>query len=154
MTQSEKPRFPGVYVATTTLFRNDGALDLDACQAHFARMAEAGVAGLVPNGSLGEYEALTEDERSAVVKAAMDSAGKLVDVVPGVSGKSAGEARRWAEHAAEFRVPGRHVPSFDLSRPHLRRGRGSLPGGGSCRPTHDRLQQLLTRRGSTSRPRC
>jgi 1-pyrroline-4-hydroxy-2-carboxylate deaminase len=100
MTQSEKPRFPGVYVATTTLFRNDGALDLDACQAHFARLAEAGVAGLVPNGSLGEYEALTEDERSAVVKAAMDSAGKLVEVVPGVSGKSAAEARRWAEHAA------------------------------------------------------
>ena len=100
MTQSEKPRFPGVYVATTTLFRNDGALDLGACQAHFARLAEAGVAGLVPNGSLGEYEALTEDERSAVVKAAMDSAGKLVEVVPGVSGKSAAEARKWAEHAA------------------------------------------------------
>ena len=107
MTQSEKPRFPGVYVATTTLFRNDGALDLDACQAHFARLAEAGVAGLVPNGSLGEYEALTEDERSAVVKAAMDSAGKLVEVVPGVSGKSAAETRQVGRACGQFRVPGR-----------------------------------------------
>jgi 1-pyrroline-4-hydroxy-2-carboxylate deaminase len=127
MSQLEKPRFPGVYVATTTLFRTDGSLDLDACQAHFVRMAEAGVAGLVPNGSLGEYEALTEDERSAVVKTAMDSAGKLVDVVPGVSGKSAGEARRWAEHAANAGCravmclpPTSHAPTADEVFAHFR----------------------------------
>jgi 1-pyrroline-4-hydroxy-2-carboxylate deaminase len=101
MSELGQARFGGVYVAATTLFRADGSVDLDACQAHYARLAEAGVAGLVPNGSLGEYEALTEDERGAVVKSAMDSAGKLVEIVPGVSGKSAGEARRWAEHAAQ-----------------------------------------------------
>jgi 1-pyrroline-4-hydroxy-2-carboxylate deaminase len=101
MSESGQARFGGVYVAVTTLFRADGSVDLDACQAHYARLAEAGVAGLVPNGSLGEYEALTEDERGAVVKSAMDSAGKLVEIVPGVSGKSAAEARRWAEHAAQ-----------------------------------------------------
>ena len=127
MSQLEKPRFPGVYVAAATMFHGDGSLDLDASQAHFARLAEAGVAGLIPNGSLGEYEALTDDERGAVVKSAMDSAGKRVDVVPGVSGKSAGEARRWAEHAANSGCravmclpPTSHAPTADEVFAHFR----------------------------------
>jgi 4-hydroxy-tetrahydrodipicolinate synthase len=63
-------------------------------------LAADGIAGLVPVGSLGEYEALGEDERAAVVKAARDAVPG-VEVVPGVSGKSGREARRWAEHARE-----------------------------------------------------
>lgn len=97
---SQLPRFAGVYVALATPFDVAGALDLDAFHDHCARLAGAGVAGLVPVGSLGEYEALSEDERAAVVKAAKDSAPG-VEVVPGVSGKSGPEARRWAEHARE-----------------------------------------------------
>jgi 1-pyrroline-4-hydroxy-2-carboxylate deaminase len=135
MNQPAKPRFHGVYVATSTLFRDDGSLDLDACQAHFARLAETGVAGLVPNGSLGEYEALTEEERGAVVKAAMDSAGTLVDVVPGVSGKSGVEARRWADHAGNSGCravmclpPTAHAPTADEVVAHFREvARAGLP---------------------------
>jgi 1-pyrroline-4-hydroxy-2-carboxylate deaminase len=131
----EQPRFPGVYVATTTPFRADGSVDLDACQAHFARLAAAGVAGLVPVGSLGEYEALSDDERAEVVKSAMDSAGKLVEVVPGVSGKSASEARRWAERAAEAGCravmclpPTSHAPTVDEVVAHFREvARAGLP---------------------------
>ncbi len=127
MSEFGQARFRGVYVAVTTLFRADGSVDFDACQAHYARLAEAGVAGLVPNGSLGEYEALTEDERGAVVKSAMDSAGKLVEIVPGVSGKSAAEARRWAEHAGQSGCravmclpPTSHAPTADEVLAHFR----------------------------------
>ena len=130
MNQLAKPRFHGVYVATSTLFHDDGSLDLDACQAHFARLAEAGVAGLVPNGSLGEYEALTEEERGAMVKAAMDSAGTLVNVVPGVSGKSGAEARRWAEQAGNSGCravmclpPTSHAPTADEVVAHFQEDR-------------------------------
>ena len=97
---SQPPRFSGVYVATTTPFDEAGAVDLDQFQVHCARLAADGIAGLVPVGSLGEYEALGEDERAAVVKAARDAVPG-VEVVPGVSGKSGREARRWAEHARE-----------------------------------------------------
>ena len=135
MDEFDQPRFPGVYVAATTLFQGDGAVDFDACQAHYARLAQGGVAGLVPCGSLGEYEALSEDERAGVVKAAMDAAGKLVDVVPGVSGKSAGEARRWAEHAAQAGCravmclpPTSHDPTVDEVVAHFAEvGRVGLP---------------------------
>jgi len=101
MQRPSGPRFAGVYVATTTPFDAAGSLDLGASEAHCARLVEAGVAGLVPCGSLGEYEALTDDERASVVKAAISAAEGRVPVVAGVSGKSAAEARRWAEHAGE-----------------------------------------------------
>ncbi len=99
MPEGERPRFSGVYVATTTPFSSDGRLDLEAYRRECARVAEGGVAGVVPVGSLGEYEALDEDERAGVVAAAVEALGGAM-VVPGVSGKSAREARRWAEHAA------------------------------------------------------
>jgi dihydrodipicolinate synthase/N-acetylneuraminate lyase len=135
MTQQQMPRFPGVYVAVATFFDEAGALDLDAYQAHCAWLADGGVAGLVPVGSLGEYEALTDDERAAVVKAAMDSAGERVEVVPGVSGKSGGEARRWAEHAGEAGCkavmclpPTSHAPTGEEVVAHFAEvGRAGLP---------------------------
>jgi 1-pyrroline-4-hydroxy-2-carboxylate deaminase len=93
-------RFPGVYAATTTPFRGDGAADPDAFAGHCAWLIDEGVAGLVPNGSLGEYECLLDTERARLVETAVATAGGRVPVVPGVSGKSAAEACRWAEQAA------------------------------------------------------
>ena len=93
-------RFPGVYAATTTPFRG-GAVDVDEFAIHCAWLIDAGVAGLVPNGSLGEYECLSEAERAQLVQMAVFAAAGRVPVVPGVSGKSAAEACRWAEQAAE-----------------------------------------------------
>ena len=101
---SQPFRFSGVYVATTTPFDEAGALDLDQFQAHCARLAADGVAGLVPVGSLGEYEALGEDERAAVVKAARDAVpgSRWSPACPASGGR---EARRWAEHAREADCP-------------------------------------------------
>ena len=93
--------FAGVYVAATTPFRADGSLDLERYERHCAWLADEGVDGVIPNGSLGEYEALNDAERAAVVTAAMTGVGGRIPVVPGVSGKTGAEARRWAEHAAQ-----------------------------------------------------
>jgi 1-pyrroline-4-hydroxy-2-carboxylate deaminase len=98
----DTPRlFPGVYAATTTPFRDDGAVDLDAFAEHCAWLVDEGVAGLVPNGSLGEYECLLDSERAGLTRAAIAAAQGRAPVVPGVSGKSAAEACRWADQAAE-----------------------------------------------------
>jgi 1-pyrroline-4-hydroxy-2-carboxylate deaminase len=94
------PRFPGVYAATTTPFR-DGRAEVDEFAAHCAWLIDAGVAGLVPNGSLGEYECLSDSERAQLVQMAIFASMGRVPVVPGVSGKSAAEACRWAQQAAE-----------------------------------------------------
>lgn len=125
---SKELRFPGVYVAVTTPFDAAGGVDFKVHEAHCARLAEAGVNGIVPVGSLGEYEALTDDERAQLVRSTLDSAGPVVEVVPGVSAKSAFEAERWTEHAAELGCrgvlclpPTSHAPTSDEVVAHFRK---------------------------------
>ncbi|MBC2875539.1 MULTISPECIES: dihydrodipicolinate synthase family protein [Streptomyces] len=95
----------GIMVATALPFRDDltGGLtiDHDTYAAHVRRLLDGGCDGVVPNGSLGEYQTLTDDERARVVRTAVEAAGDGARVMPGVSAYGAGEARRWAEQAAE-----------------------------------------------------
>lgn len=96
----------GVLVATALPFRADDlAVDLDRYAEHVRWLAEAGCDGVVPNGSLGEYQVLTADERAAVVRTAVTAAPAGCAVVPGVAAYGALEARRWAEQAAEAGCP-------------------------------------------------
>jgi 1-pyrroline-4-hydroxy-2-carboxylate deaminase len=96
---AETLRFPGVLAATTTPFTADGQLHAGLFAEHCTWLVDEGVQGLVPNGSLGEYETLSDAEREQVVTTAILAARGRAQVVPGVSGKSAAEAVRWAEHA-------------------------------------------------------
>jgi 1-pyrroline-4-hydroxy-2-carboxylate deaminase len=95
----------GVLVATALPFREDLTVDLDAYAEHVRWLAESGCDGVVPNGSLGEYQVLTPDERAAVVRTAVEAAPPGCAVVPGVAAYGALEARRWAEQAAEAGCP-------------------------------------------------
>jgi 1-pyrroline-4-hydroxy-2-carboxylate deaminase len=91
----------GVLVATALPFRDDLSVDLDAYGEHVAWLAENGCHGVVPNGSLGEYQVLTDAERADVVRVAVDAAPAGFTVMPGVGAYGAMESRRWAEQAAE-----------------------------------------------------
>jgi 1-pyrroline-4-hydroxy-2-carboxylate deaminase len=129
------PQFAGVYAATTTPLRADGSVDIEQYRKHCAWLVDEGVAGIIPNGSLGEYEALTDDERKALVVAAVDAVGSRADVVPGVSGKSAAEAVRWAEQARAAGAPAvmalpptSHKPTDDEVIAHFAEiGQAGLP---------------------------
>ena len=91
----------GVLVATALPFRDDLSVDLDAYGEHVAWLAENGCHGVVPNGSLGEYQVLTDTERADVVRVAVEAAPEGFTVMPGVGAYGAMESRRWAEQAAE-----------------------------------------------------
>lgn len=91
----------GVLVATALPFRDDLSVDLERYAAHVRWLAANGVHGVVPNGSLGEYQVLTPQERAAVVCTAVEAAPDGFTVMPGVAAYGALEARRWAEQAAE-----------------------------------------------------
>lgn len=94
----------GVMVATTLPFRparDDFSVDHDAYAAQVARLLGAGCDGVVPNGSLGEYQTLTDEERARVVRTAVEAAGGAGErVMPGVSAYDSAAACRWAEQAA------------------------------------------------------
>jgi 4-hydroxy-tetrahydrodipicolinate synthase len=98
----------GMLVATALPFRADLAVDLDRYADHVRWLAGSGCDGVVPNGSLGEYQTLDASERAAVVETAARVAAELPGrfaVVPGVSAYGAREAARWAERAAAAGCP-------------------------------------------------
>lgn len=92
----------GVLTATATPFTAELAIDFDRYQEHVSWLAANGTHGVAVNGSLGEYQVLTEAERSQLVKAAIEAAPVGFNVVPGVGAYGATESRRWAEHAASL----------------------------------------------------
>jgi len=91
----------GVLVAAPLPLTSDLAVDLDRYAEHVRFLADGGCTGIVPNGSLGEYQTLTDDERAAVVRTAVEAAPEGFSVVPGVGAYGVRESRRWAEQAAE-----------------------------------------------------
>ena len=96
---SRKP-WHGVVVATALPFRDDLSVDLDAYAENIKGLIDAGCAGVCPNGSLGEYQTLTPEERAAVVRTAVETVGGD-RVLAGVAAYGSLESRRWAEQAAE-----------------------------------------------------
>lgn len=97
---AERP-WRGIMVATALPLRADRSVDHDAYAAHVRWLLDNGCDGVVPNGSLGEYQTLTDEERARVVRTAVAAAGDGARVMPGVSAYGSAEARRWAEQAAE-----------------------------------------------------
>lgn len=57
----------GVYSPVVAFFKEDETLDLIALEAHVERLAQAGVAGLVIQGSNGEAPHLIHSERQEVI---------------------------------------------------------------------------------------
>ncbi|WP_424638733.1 dihydrodipicolinate synthase family protein [Embleya sp. AB8] len=86
-------------VATPLPLRADLSIDYDAFAEHARRLVDAGCDGVVPNGSLGEYQTLTAEERATVVEVAVQAIGGD-RVMPGVAAYGSTEARRWTEQAA------------------------------------------------------
>jgi 1-pyrroline-4-hydroxy-2-carboxylate deaminase len=95
----------GVLVATALPMDERLDVDLDRYAEHVRWLAEEGCDGVTPNGSLGEYQTLTADERRAVVRAAVAAAPEGFTVMPGVAAYGTLEACRWAEDAAEAGCP-------------------------------------------------
>jgi 4-hydroxy-tetrahydrodipicolinate synthase len=93
----------GVLVATALPLREDLSVDYDAYAAHCAWLVEEGCDAVVPNGSLGEYQTLTAEERARVVEVAVSTVGGE-RVIPVVAAYGSIEARRWTEQAAEAGV--------------------------------------------------
>ncbi|MFF8227749.1 dihydrodipicolinate synthase family protein [Streptomyces caelestis] len=90
----------GVLVATALPLNDDLSVDYDTYAEHCAWLVENGCEGVVPNGSLGEYQVLTPEERARIVETAVAAIGGQ-RVMPGVAAYGSAESRRWAEQAGE-----------------------------------------------------
>jgi 4-hydroxy-tetrahydrodipicolinate synthase len=92
--------FHGVLPALITPFTEDGsAIDTDALAAIVDRLVGAGVAGLVPGGSTGEFTTLSGAERRQLVEATVEAAAGRVPVVAGTGALSTRETVELSVHA-------------------------------------------------------
>src|ERR671933_2611894 len=92
--------FHGVLPALITPFTEDGgAVDEAALAANVERLIAAGVGGLVPGGSTGEFTTLSNAERRRVAEVVLEAAGGRVPVVPGTGALSTRETVELSVHA-------------------------------------------------------
>ena len=92
-------RFPGVIPAITTPFDARGEVDLDALKGNARALLDAGLTGLVGNGTMAEAGSLSAAERRAAIEALVDAAGGRATVTAGVSAQSAQAAIAYARDA-------------------------------------------------------
>jgi 4-hydroxy-tetrahydrodipicolinate synthase len=92
--------FHGVLPALITPFTDDGsAIDTGALAAIVDRLIDAGVAGLVPGGSTGEFTTLTHAERRELVETTVGAAAGRVPVVAGTGALTTPETVDLSVHA-------------------------------------------------------
>lgn len=94
--------FTGVLTAIATPMSADGvAVDFTALTALLERQVAAGVSGVVPNGTTGEFFSLTHDERRQVVEHCVDVVGDRVQIVPQTGALTTAEAVALSRHAEQ-----------------------------------------------------
>ena len=82
----------GVFPALTTKFTSDDALDLEMFKINLDAQLKAGVHGIILGGSLGEASVLTTDEKSALVKFAVEYVGDKIPVILNIAEGATREA--------------------------------------------------------------
>jgi dihydrodipicolinate synthase/N-acetylneuraminate lyase len=94
-------RFPGIIPAVTTPFDASGAVDSAALAANVRALLDAGVHGIVGNGTMGEAGSLTVAERRRVLETIAEAVDGAVPVIAGASSGTAATSVAHARDAAE-----------------------------------------------------
>ena len=87
----QQSQWSGVFPAITTPFHDDGSVDHDALAAHVRWLADAGCAGIVTGGSLGEAATLTFDEKASINATCVRAIDGRIPVVAGIAGLATAE---------------------------------------------------------------
>ncbi len=103
---AKKRLFFGVGTALVTPFETNGALDTDAFRRLVARNLEGGVDALVVCGTTGEASTLTDEEKDALVRITVESAGGSVPVIVGVGSNCTSHAESRARRAEQMGADG------------------------------------------------
>jgi 4-hydroxy-tetrahydrodipicolinate synthase len=110
------------FCCSVTPFDEKGRLDLEAAEAHFARVAAAGVNLYVGGSSPGEGYSFTEQEMKDLLEISVKAAGGKVSVrAMGVEPRHAEQMTRFLKLAADTGVDACQIYSLDV-------GHGWKPG--------------------------
>jgi 4-hydroxy-tetrahydrodipicolinate synthase len=90
--------FHGVFPYLVSPIDAQGRILTDVLGRLVSDLIQAGVHGLTPLGSTGEFAYLSREQRAAVVQATIESAARRVPVVAGVASTSTADAVAQAKH--------------------------------------------------------
>ena len=96
----------GIFTTLLTPFRADGAIDEPALRRLIDACVRQGVHGIVPCGSLGEFPALSFEERSRVVQIAVEQVSGRVPVIAGTAHSGTIETIRISQDAQRLGADG------------------------------------------------
>ena len=96
----------GVFPALTTKFTLQDSIDLPMFGANLQAQLEAGINGAIIGGSLGEASTLTQEEKEALVKFAVEKAGGRIPILLNIAEGSTRDAVRQAALAEEWGAAG------------------------------------------------
>ena len=112
----------GILTALVTPFHADGSIDDAGIQRHVDRQVDAGIHGVVPLGTTGEFTTMTHEERKHVTEAVIEAAAGRVGVFPHTGAQSTAETIELSVHAQQAGAKGLMIvpPYYDpLSIPAL-----------------------------------
>jgi len=98
--------FHGVFPYLVSPIDGDGKIKTDVLGRLASDLIKAGVHGLTPLGSTGEFAYLIREQRQTVVQATIEAANKRVPVVAGVASTSTADAVAQAKHYQKLGADG------------------------------------------------
>lgn len=121
-------KFRGMFPAMITPFTEDDKLDEEGLRSNIDWLIEEGVHGISCLGSIGEYVALTDDERKRVVNITIEQTNHRVPVQAGVGGRTTKDCIRWTQFAKDAGAdlvllpnPYYHIPDEEETYQHIKR---------------------------------
>jgi 4-hydroxy-tetrahydrodipicolinate synthase len=98
--------FHGVFPYLVSPIDAQGRILTDVLGRLVSDLIKAGVQGLTPLGSTGEFAYLSREQRAAVVRSTIEAAAKRVPVIAGVASTSTADAVAQAKHYQTFGADG------------------------------------------------
>ena len=99
-----KATFRGILCPNIVIFREDGRINYPEMERYIDWLIRAGIHGLYPNGSTGEFVRLSRDEREEVARIVVNVNGGRVPVLAGASEANLRDVLDMAELYADFGV--------------------------------------------------
>jgi 4-hydroxy-tetrahydrodipicolinate synthase len=114
-----KTKLHGILVALVTPMKANSQIDFGTYAKHVEAMIGAGVHGLIPLGSTGEFYALSPEERRGVIQATLEAADGRVPVVAGANASSTREVVAFSREAEALGCDGVMLapPYYSLPQP-------------------------------------
>jgi 4-hydroxy-tetrahydrodipicolinate synthase len=115
-----KTKLHGVLVALVTPMKANLEIDFNTLERHIAAMIAAGVHGLIPLGSTGEFYALSAQERHDVLQATLKAADGRVPIVAGANAGSTRDVVAFSREAEQLGCDGVMLapPYYSLPQPN------------------------------------